>query len=716
MENRARILSKLCGVYCWVVIVVSACVIFGWWLDNLALKSSLFGSNPMNPMAAFLFILSAAAVLINKNRLSSRSTGVLVIHFVIVLVSFCRLTQFTVGLSFRIDHLFFGTLWGIENDGVNDMAPSAAVLFIFTSTAQAMVVMKRLRWLAEVLIYASFLCSLFFLFGFLFDAPEFKTNVQLFPASQSCVLFLFLMWAIAFARPMEGLVGLMITELEGSRIGRNLFPFTFAVPVLIAIARLTMHRGHYFSFEFGIGSVTLFYFLIFMLTLFAIVLSLNSRDLQRTEATRKISELNEELTYANGVQKALNNDLLASNEKIQLRSSELQSANKELSLMNVQLAKALATIKDQDETIIKQKEEALKRSQQYLEIIFSNTEEEILLLDKEGKAVFFNRAFEQFIKSATGKRPVMGEYVWNMTVPERAEISKQLFAEAVSGQPIKQEAVVNLPTGKIVHFLRYEPVSINGAIEYVTISSTDITQQKNASEALALQYDELQKVNYELDRFVYSVSHDLRAPLSSMLGLISVAEMEGNSNELPYLRLIRDRVKHLDNFIKSILDYSRNARTEIEPALISMERMIEEAKDSVRAMNGFNSLAIRVNLKQTAPFYSDPIRLCIIVNNLITNAIKFQDFNKEQSYLDMDIDINHHRLVLKTNDNGIGIATEHQQKVFDMFYRGTDRTSGSGIGLYLVKQTVEKMKGTIVLTSELGEYTTFEVMLPNSKG
>lgn len=716
MEDRARILSKFCNIYCWMVIVVSACAFFGWLVDNLALKSALIGSNPMNPMAAVLFILSAAAVLISKDELSNRSYLVLMVHFAIVFVSLCRLTQFAIGLPFRIDHLFFGTVWGTENDGVNYMAPSTAALFFMSSTAHTMVVKKRLLWLAEVLIYVGFLFSLFMLFGFLFDAPEFKTNVDLFPASQTCVLFLFVMWAISFARPTQGLVGLMITELEGSRIGRYLFPFTFTVPLLIAVARLAMHRGHYFSFEFGVGSVTLLYFLIFMVALFAIVLSLNSRDLQRTEATKKISELNEELTYVNGVQKALNNDLSASNEKIQLRSAELQNANKELSFVNAQLAEALTTIKVQDEFIIKQKEEALKRSQQYLEIIFSNTEEEILLLDKEGRAVFFNSAFEQFIKSATGKKPVIGQYVWDITVSERAEISKQLFAEAVSGKPVKQEALVNLPTGKIFHFLRYEPVSINGAIEYVTISSTDITQQKNASEALALQYDELQKVNYELDRFVYSVSHDLRAPLSSMLGLISVAEMESNSKELPYLGLIRDRVKHLDNFIKSILDYSRNARTEIKPALISIERIIEEAKDSVRAMNGFNSLAVRVTLNQTAQFYSDPVRLSIIVNNLVTNAIKFQDYTKEQSYFEFDIDINHERLVLKTSDNGIGIATEHQQKVFDMFYRGTDRTSGSGIGLYLVKQTVEKMKGTIGLTSELGKYTHFEVTLPNSKG
>jgi PAS domain S-box-containing protein len=716
MEDRARILSKLCNIYCWMVMVVSACAFLGWLVDNLALKSSLIGSNPMNPMAAVLFILSAAAVLLNKSRLSTRSIGVLVIHFIIILVSLCRLTQFTIGLPFRIDHLFFGTLWGTENDGVNYMAPSAAVLFFISSTAHIMVVIKRLLWLSEVLIYMSFLCSLFFLFGFLFDAPEFKTNVHLFPASQTCVLFLFLLWAIAFARPTEGLVGLMITELEGSRIGRYLFPFTFTVPILIAVARLAMHRGHYFSFEFGVGSVTLIYFLIFMVALFAIVLSLNSRDLQRIEATKKINELNKEMTHVNGVQKAMNNDLTASNEKIQLRSTELQKANKELSLVNVQLAEALTKIKDQDELIIKQKEDALKRSQQYLEIIFSNTEEEILLLDKEGRAVLFNSAFEKFMKLAVGKKPVIGEYVWNITLPERTEISKQLFAEAVSGKPVKQEALVNLPTGKIFHFLRYEPVSINGAVEFVTIISTDITQQRDVSEKLAVQYEELQKVNYELDKFVYSVSHDLRAPLSSVLGLINVAEMENNGKELPYLKLIKDRIKHLDGFIRSILDYSRNARTEVTPTLISVATAVQEVKDSVRTMNGFNSIDIQVNIQEKAPFYSDAIRFVIIVNNLITNAIKFQDYNKPDSYLQLDFNITEHAMQMRASDNGIGIASDHLQKVFDMFYRGTASASGSGIGLYLVKQTVEKMNGTIALTSEFGKYTTFEVMLPNNKG
>jgi signal transduction histidine kinase len=107
------------------------------------------------------------------------------------------------------------------------------------------------------------------------------------------------------------------------------------------------------------------------------------------------------------------------------------------------------------------------------------------------------------------------------------------------------------------------------------------------------------------------------------------------------------------------------------------------------------------------------VRFSIIINNLITNAIKFQDYNKECSYLQLEIQITEQTLRLLARDNGIGIAPDHLNKVFEMFYRGTDRASGSGIGLYLVKQTIEKMKGSITVTSELNNYTVFEIVLPN---
>src|SRR6185295_16784083 len=133
---------------------------------------------------------------------------------------------------------------------------------------------------------------------------------------------------------------------------------------------------------------------------------------------------------------------------------------------------------------------------------------------------------------------------WDMTAPSRKEESKRLFTEAVRGKTVTTEAVVATPNGEVTHFLKYEPVIIDGTVSYVTLISVDITERKQAENKLKKQFEELEKTNYELDHFVYSVSHVLRAPLSSILGLVNVAEME-EGDKLPFLGMIKGRVNHL---------------------------------------------------------------------------------------------------------------------------------------------------------------------------
>ena len=132
-------------------------------------------------------------------------------------------------------------------------------------------------------------------------------------------------------------------------------------------------------------------------------------------------------------------------------------------------------------------------------------------------------------------------------------------------------------------------------------------------------------------------------------------------------------------------------------------------------MNDFASIDIRLKIQQATPFYSDAIRITTIFSNLLSNAVRFRDFHKAESFLEISITTlkNNARILVK--DNGIGIANEHLSKVFNMFYRATDHAVGSGIGLYLVKETVLKLGGTIKLKSELGVFTEFEILLPNRK-
>lgn len=205
------------------------------------------------------------------------------------------------------------------------------------------------------------------------------------------------------------------------------------------------------------------------------------------ERTHSLDRANEELQAANEELKAGNEEILASNE-------ELKSANEELAALNDQLLLASLTIQQQSETIIRQKEEALKKAEQSLEVIFANTMEEILVLDTQGKIVFFNKTFEYFIELSTGKKPEQGEYLWDMTLPERNEFSRQLFNRAMTGESIELETSDSLPTGKVIHRIRYSPVVVDGRIAYVTLISTDITEKKKQEQILQVSEQNLQTI------------------------------------------------------------------------------------------------------------------------------------------------------------------------------------------------------------------------------
>jgi signal transduction histidine kinase len=130
-------------------------------------------------------------------------------------------------------------------------------------------------------------------------------------------------------------------------------------------------------------------------------------------------------------------------------------------------------------------------------------------------------------------------------------------------------------------------------------------------------------------------------------------------------------------------------------------------------LDNFKSIKVKVNVKNSAIiFRSDPLRANIIFSNIISNAYKY--YNTEtKSYLRIDIAITPLNATIVFNDNGIGIKKEYHDKIFDMFYRATERSQGSGLGMYIVKQAIEKLEGTINFKSEYGKGTTIKITLPN---
>lgn len=233
----------------------------------------------------------------------------------------------------------------------------------------------------------------------------------------------------------------------------------------------------------------------------------------------------------------------------------------------------------------------------------------------------------------------------------------------------------------------------------------DVTEQYS-------QMRELQRVNSELDNFIYHASHDLRSPLTSIMGLINLGLKENSIDEAHnYLTMIRGRVDHLDALLKDLISVSYNNGMEKEYELFHFE---EEVQSILKLLKNPNqSFKVTADVSQQSNFKTDPVRMRAILRNLISNAFKY--YNPEvlvpSIHLNIRVGQTHCAILLK--DNGIGIHQKFKNKVYDMFFRATERSAGSGLGLYIVKSMVEKLKGRISFESTLNVGTTFLLTIPN---
>jgi two-component system, sensor histidine kinase len=225
---------------------------------------------------------------------------------------------------------------------------------------------------------------------------------------------------------------------------------------------------------------------------------------------------------------------------------------------------------------------------------------------------------------------------------------------------------------------------------------------------------ELEQKNVELDRFVYSVSHDLSAPLKSIKGLVTISRMEPHLSPF-YLDKIDKSVNRLEEFIGEVLDYSRANRNAIAYEDVEIHSLIDEINTKFEFLEGFDKITFNLNL-EIATVKADRFLLRVALTNLISNAIKYQ---KKYSGHSPTVSISSFSCdqfqIIEIKDNGEGIKEEYQNKLFNMFYRGTASSSGSGLGLYIAKEAIERLEGKITMSSTWGEGSSFSIHLPTLK-
>ncbi|HAA19050.1 MAG TPA: hypothetical protein DCP28_09875 [Cytophagales bacterium] len=236
------------------------------------------------------------------------------------------------------------------------------------------------------------------------------------------------------------------------------------------------------------------------------------------------------------------------------------------------------------------------------------------------------------------------------------------------------------------------------------------------TEQLKRTIDELNKTISELDRFVYSASHDLGAPLKSLLGLIHIARIECKDSGLEqHLDFMESSVLKLEEVIKSLIHYSRNSRLEVVPEPVSLVQLVDSEYDSLRYLPGHQSVEMRNEIPKGSIVISDLGRLRMILRNLLSNAIKYADLDKPNPYVHVRFARQEYTWSLEIEDNGQGIPATHERLVFDMFVRANEKADGSGLGLYIARESAQKLGGELSLSSEEGAGTLTKLVVPTSE-
>lgn len=237
----------------------------------------------------------------------------------------------------------------------------------------------------------------------------------------------------------------------------------------------------------------------------------------------------------------------------------------------------------------------------------------------------------------------------------------------------------------------------------------------NTRRELEHKVEELEKSNHELSSFIYHASHDLRAPVASSLGLIRVATHEvQDPMAVEYFKKIEQSTEELDVLISNIIDFYKNSRHNGYMEEVEFDQVVDEVFETVVSHIGRADAHIDREINQKNKFKGDIFRLRIILSHLISNAIKFKKDEQEKARILIRITSDLNEAHIEVEDMGVGILKEHMHKVFQIFFKGNNQRSGSGIGLYIVKEALDKMGGSIAVDSKPGDGTLFSIKIPNN--
>lgn len=369
---------------------------------------------------------------------------------------------------------------------------------------------------------------------------------------------------------------------------------------------------------------------------------------------------------------------------------------------NKRYTKLYGTI--QDITSMKMIEEEKERLKTLVEV----TPDIVVVIDAKGKLIYLNQSGRYFY-GFLEKEKIKGLNFFDLQKAEAKEVLKGAALVEAASQGIwkgemelvgENNQVVPVSMVMVAHFGKDE------LIQSFSLIIRDISTQKKTEQDLLFK-------NAELDTFVYRASHDLRGPISSLLGLYQIVQYEVKDEKaLAFFEMFNKQILRLNEIILALINLTKIKETKSGQVQINFMDIINDVIDSFRHLNEFSNIKFKIKVNIKKDFMSDKGMITTIIQNLVENAIKY---SKKTVAAIVDIHVESHGdnlLTIKVKDNGIGIAADVQNRVFDMFFRGNEISRGSGLGLYILKNAVDKLKGRIVLKSKENVGTTFTIELP----
>lgn len=237
---------------------------------------------------------------------------------------------------------------------------------------------------------------------------------------------------------------------------------------------------------------------------------------------------------------------------------------------------------------------------------------------------------------------------------------------------------------------------------------TDITRLKQTESDLLYK-------NRELDTFVYKASHDLKAPLSSLRGLTDIAknEIQPEDSVGTFLDLIMTTIDKMDSVLLGLLEVTWIKQGSLEYVEMELESLVELVLAAIQHAPGYSSIKFTIEIPKGFVMLMDIKLMNSVLQNLIFNAVKYHREEGDDKSVRISASRDAYTTYLSVQDNGPGIPLEARDRLFDMFFRASLKSQGSGLGLYIVRNSVEKMGGSVRLKSQVGVGTEFIVDLPN---